>query len=245
MSLALSDVAFVAVSALGHVAEAQINGTERERFGNDLYGAYGTTFTTSDGVVVYAVGISPKQWSGLLEATDATAAVAAIEAEHGVSFRDEGERFAHREAITAAIAPWVGAHSIDEVAARFERLQQATDLEVGLRDLGVVGADAGEREVLLHLRRSAVGGMRVIEVDPGEVGPAAVATGEPLERAVDHLAPRSLDRIHALCGLFGGEVELVDVVVEALRDAPARIEHEGGDEGGADGGGGSGPRPGG
>ena len=95
MSLALSDVAFVAVSALGHVAEAQINGTERERFGNDLYGAYGTTFTTADGVIVYAVGISPKQWSGLLEATNATAAVAAIEAEHGVSFRDEGERFAH------------------------------------------------------------------------------------------------------------------------------------------------------
>ena len=122
MSLALSDVAFVAVSALGHVAEAQINGTERERFGNDLYGAYGTTFTTADGVIVYAVGISPKQWSGLLEATNATAAVAAIEAEHGVSFRDEGERFAHREAITAAIAPWVAAHGIDEVAARFDDL---------------------------------------------------------------------------------------------------------------------------
>ncbi len=122
MSLALSDVAFVAVSALGHVAEAQINGTERERFGNDLYGAYGTTFTTADGVIVYAVGISPKQWSGLLDATNAAAAVAAIEAEHGVSFRDEGERFAHREAITAAIAPWVAAHGIDEVAARFDDL---------------------------------------------------------------------------------------------------------------------------
>ena len=122
MSLALSDVAFVAVSALGHVAEAQINGTERERFGNDIYGAYGTTFTTSDGVMVYAVGISPKQWSGLLEATDATEAVATIEAEHGVSFRDEGERFAHREAISAAIAPWIATHSIADVAARFDAL---------------------------------------------------------------------------------------------------------------------------
>ena len=122
MSIALSVVAFVAVIALGHVSEAQINGTERERFGNDLYGAYGTTFTTADGVVVYAVGISPKQWSGLLGATNATEAVAAIEAEHGVSFRDEGERFAHREAITAAIAPWVAAHGIDEVAARFDDL---------------------------------------------------------------------------------------------------------------------------
>ena len=40
----------------------------------------------------------------------------------GVSFRDEGERFVHREAITAAIAPWVAAHGIDEVAARFDDL---------------------------------------------------------------------------------------------------------------------------
>ncbi len=122
MTLALSDVAFVAVSALGHVAEAQINGTERERFGNDLYGAYGTTFTCRDGTVVYAVGISPKQWRGLLEATDAVDAVAAIETELGVSFRDEGARFAHREAITASVAPWIAAHTIDEVAARFDAL---------------------------------------------------------------------------------------------------------------------------
>ncbi|MEM9202068.1 MAG: CoA transferase [Actinomycetota bacterium] len=122
MTLALSDVALVAVSALGHVAEAQINGTERQRFGNDLYGAYGTTFTTADGVVIYAVGISPKQWSGLLDATDASDAVAAVEAAAGVSFRDEGERFRHRDAITAAISPWVASHSIDEVAARFDAL---------------------------------------------------------------------------------------------------------------------------
>lgn len=122
MSLALHDVALVAVSALGHVAEAQINGTERERFGNDLYGAYGTTFTCKDGTIVYVVGISPKQWSGLLDATDATDAVAAIEVSAGVSFSDEGERFAHREAITAAIAPWIAAHTIDEVASRFDSL---------------------------------------------------------------------------------------------------------------------------
>ena len=70
MSLALSDVALAAVAALGHVAEAQINGTERGRFGNDLYGAYGAEFTTADGVRVYVAGISSKQWSSLLEATE-------------------------------------------------------------------------------------------------------------------------------------------------------------------------------
>jgi len=122
MSLALSDVALVAVSALGHVGEAQITGTERQRFGNDLYGAYGTTFTCADGTLVYAVGISPKQWSGLLEATDATVAVASLEADLGSNFRDEGERFLHREAVTAKIAPWIAGHTIDEVAQRFDAL---------------------------------------------------------------------------------------------------------------------------
>ena len=120
MSLALSDVALVAVSALGHVAEAQINGTERQRFGNDLYGAYGTTFTCADGTSIYAVGISPKQWSGLLEATDATIAIASLEADLGSNFGDEGERFLHREAVTARIAPWIAEHTIDQVAQRFD-----------------------------------------------------------------------------------------------------------------------------
>ncbi len=109
MALALSDVALAAVAALGHIGEAQINGTQRPRLGNDLYGAYGAEFTTADGVRLYVVGISPRQWSGLLEATDATAAVAAIEAARGLDFRDEGHRFEARAEIRDAVAPWIEA----------------------------------------------------------------------------------------------------------------------------------------
>ena len=119
MSLALSDVALATVSALGHVAEAQINNTERQRLGNDLYGAYGTTFQCLDGTI-YAVGISPRQWSALINATEAADAVAAIEARHGVSFHDEGQRFMHREAIGAAMAPWFTKRRMDEVAGRLD-----------------------------------------------------------------------------------------------------------------------------
>jgi 2-methylfumaryl-CoA isomerase len=54
MTLALSDVALWAVSALGHIAEAQINGTERPRIGNDLFGAFGRDFATRDGRRVIA-----------------------------------------------------------------------------------------------------------------------------------------------------------------------------------------------
>ncbi len=122
MSLALSDVALAAVAALGHVAEAQINGTERGRFGNDLYGAYGAEFTTADGVRVYVAGISPKQWSSLLEATESTAAVAAIAEAEGLDFGNEGDRFEARAEVSAAIRPWIASRTVAEVAARFDEL---------------------------------------------------------------------------------------------------------------------------
>lgn len=122
MSLALSDVAFAAVAALGHVAEAELLGEQRQRFGNDLYGAFGTTFTTADGRWIYAVGISPKQWRSLLEATDATAEVQALAEADGLDFADEGDRFAARDAIAAIMQRWVGAQRLDQVAARFDEL---------------------------------------------------------------------------------------------------------------------------
>ena len=122
MSLALSDVALAAVAALGHVAEAQINGTERGRFGNDLYGAYGAEFTTADGARVYVAGISPKQWSNLLEATESTDAMAAIAEAEGLDFDDEGDRFEARAEVSAAIRPWIASRTVAEVAARFDEL---------------------------------------------------------------------------------------------------------------------------
>ena len=122
MSLALSDVALAAVAALGHVAEAQINGTERGRFGNDLYGAYGAEFTTADGARVYVAGISPKQWSNLLEATESTAAVSAIAEAEGLDFGNEGDRFEARAEVSAAIRRWIASRTVAEVAARFDEL---------------------------------------------------------------------------------------------------------------------------
>ncbi|MDW3219260.1 MAG: CoA transferase [Acidimicrobiales bacterium] len=122
MSVALSDVAIAAVAALGHVGEAQVNGTERQRYGNDLYGAFGAEFRTADGERIYAVGISPKQWASLLEATEATEAVAAIEAAGGYDFRDEGDRFAARAEVIAAVGPWIAANPLATVGARFDEL---------------------------------------------------------------------------------------------------------------------------
>lgn len=122
MSLALFDVALAAVSALGHVAEAQVLGTERQRFGNDLYGAFGAMFSTSDGEQIYAVGISNKQWRALLEATETTDAVEALGVARGLDFSDEGARFAAREEIKALVGAWTETHTLADLAARFDEL---------------------------------------------------------------------------------------------------------------------------
>lgn len=122
LSLALSDVALAAVAALGHVAEAQINRTERGRFGNDLYGAYGAEFTTADKVRVYVAGISPKQWSSLLEATESSGAVSDIAEVQGLDFDNEGDRFEARAEVSEAIRPWIASRTITEAAARFDEL---------------------------------------------------------------------------------------------------------------------------
>lgn len=120
MTLALSDVALAATAALGYVGEVQVNGTERPRCGNDLYGAFGAELSTVDGRRFYAVAISRRQWDALLEATDSTAAVAEIEAARGLDFRDEGDRFEARQQIKAAMQAWTGDRPFIEVAKRLD-----------------------------------------------------------------------------------------------------------------------------
>ncbi|RMH70335.1 MAG: 2-methylfumaryl-CoA isomerase [Actinomyces sp.] len=120
LRIALSDVALAVVGALGHIAEYEICGTERPRYGNDLYGAFGAEFTTADGRLIYVVGISPRQWASLVEATGTGEAVAAIEAEQGLDFGVEGDRFAAREALKSVFGAWIAARPFDEVARVFD-----------------------------------------------------------------------------------------------------------------------------
>ena len=93
----LSDIGAASMANMGFTAEAMLTGHQRPRMGNDVFGAFGRDFTTRDGVKLMLLAITPKQWSKALEALDLSGAVAAVEAELGVSFTtDEGLRFAHR-----------------------------------------------------------------------------------------------------------------------------------------------------
>ena len=121
VTLALSDVALGAVTALGHVAEAQILGTERPRIGNDLYGALGRDFLCADGRRVIAVAISPKQWQALCAACEMVEAMAVLETETGLDLaRREGDRFLARHRIFAVIEEWCARRSLAVVAETFD-----------------------------------------------------------------------------------------------------------------------------
>ena len=92
----LSDLAASSLSHLGSVAEV-LNGGDRPRMGNDLFGAFGRDFVTADGRRLIVVAITPRQWSGLVKTLGIGEAVSTIESETGASFaKDEGARFTHR-----------------------------------------------------------------------------------------------------------------------------------------------------
>lgn len=116
IKLALSDVALSAVAALGHIAEAQILNSERERIGNELYGALGRDYTTSDGKRVIAVAITKKQWQALCSACEMTEVMEQLEDQEGLDLSgNEGDRFKARAKIHPHIQAWCQRNSFDEV----------------------------------------------------------------------------------------------------------------------------------
>ncbi|MEX2556986.1 MAG: CoA transferase [Actinomycetota bacterium] len=118
--LPLTDVAFAMVAHLGKVAEVQINGTERPKYGNYLYGAFGRDFLTKDGRRLMIVALTLKQWRALGEATELQDAFATISKLLDVDLDLEGDRFTAREVIAAVVKPWTTARTLEEIRAVFD-----------------------------------------------------------------------------------------------------------------------------
>lgn len=120
VQLALSDVAMAMVGHLGKVAEVQINGVDRPKYGNYLYGAFGRDFATKDGRRVMIVALSKNQWDALRDATGLHEAFTVVEKLMNVNLETESGRFEAREVIGAVLKPWIIARTLDEVRAIFD-----------------------------------------------------------------------------------------------------------------------------
>ncbi len=115
--LPLDDVALATAGNLGFLTEVMINGTERPRLGNSLFGQYGQNFTSSDGVSFMIVALTARHFRDLAELTGTAKAVAAVAEALDADFTDEGQRYAHRDVLSGLFAAWFRTHTAEEVTA--------------------------------------------------------------------------------------------------------------------------------
>jgi 2-methylfumaryl-CoA isomerase len=115
ISIALEDVALATAGNLGLLTEPQVNGTQRQRLGNAIYGQYGQDFTSSDGVAFMVVTLTGRHFRDLVEVTGTGAAVSALAESLGADFSDEGDRYRYREVLSALFATWFAEHTSAEI----------------------------------------------------------------------------------------------------------------------------------
>jgi 2-methylfumaryl-CoA isomerase len=115
ISLPLEDVALATAGNLGLLTEPQINGTQRERLGNSIYGQYGQDFISGDGVAFMVVTLTRRHFHDLVEVTGCGAAVSALADSLGADFGDEGVRYRYRGVLSGLFATWFADQSADEI----------------------------------------------------------------------------------------------------------------------------------
>lgn len=116
----LKDAAAAMVANLGILAEVQLNGVDRPKTGNALYGGYGQDFVLACGQRIMVVGLTDRQWRGLVTVLGMEKAIAALAERLGRNLGREGDRWLARHDITALFAPWFAARRLDEVAPLFD-----------------------------------------------------------------------------------------------------------------------------
>jgi len=115
--LPLDDVALATAANLGFLTEVMVNGTQRPRLGNSLFGQYGQNFTSSDGVSFMIVALTSRHFRDLAELTGTAKAVAAVAEALGADFTDEGQRYEYRDVLSGLFAAWFRTHTAEEVTA--------------------------------------------------------------------------------------------------------------------------------
>jgi 2-methylfumaryl-CoA isomerase len=81
------------------------------------------------------VAISAGQWTALVQACDAAAAMAELESSLGLTFRNEGDRYAARESIAAVVASWCAARPLAEITRVFDQHRVCLGLYRSVGDL--------------------------------------------------------------------------------------------------------------
>jgi 2-methylfumaryl-CoA isomerase len=116
--VALEDVALATAGNLGFLAEAQVNGVERPRIGNHLYGSFARDFQTRDRRRIMIVALTRRHWQDLVTVTGLSGPVKALQVELGVDLSDESARYQHRAALAGLLEPWFADRDVAEASAQ-------------------------------------------------------------------------------------------------------------------------------
>ncbi len=120
VELSLKDMALAMLGNLGIIGEVAVNGFDRPKYGNALYGAYAQDFVCRDGRRIIVVALTQRQWDNLKAATKAQPEMDALALRLGVNLSLEGERFVHRAAITEILAPFFSSRRVEDFAKAFD-----------------------------------------------------------------------------------------------------------------------------
>jgi len=199
--LPLLDVALWATAALGYIGEAAVNGEDRPRAGNHIFGSFGRDFRTADGRDIMVCLLTPRNLRGIAEAAALGLAFSRIEAENGADLNDEADRWRLRERIAAAIEPWVAARPFDRVAEAFDACGVLWGPYRTFRELAADPGLVTENPLFAHIEQPGMGAWPV---------PGSPLDFEGLPRGRPRPAPRlgeHTDEILAgILGLSGGEI---------------------------------------
>ena len=120
VELSLKDVAAATIGHLGMIGDAVVNGQDRPKAGNALYGAYGQDFLCACGRRVMVIGLTKRQWRNLVKATGTETVMADLATRTGRNLGDEGARWELRDRITEILRPWFAARSVADFADDFD-----------------------------------------------------------------------------------------------------------------------------
>ena len=124
VEFALKDTAAAIIGHLGMIGEATIYDQQRGKSGNSVYGAYGQDFECACGGRVVVIGLTLRQWRGLLNATDKAPEIKSLEQKLNLSLDDEGRRWEHR-------------HEINDIFRSWFAKRKITDFEKSFNDFGL------------------------------------------------------------------------------------------------------------
>lgn len=184
VKLALEDVALAVMQHLGFIAEAQ-QGQPRERHGNALFGAFGQDFLSADGERVMVVGLTLKQWTSLVEATQSTEAMAALGERLGLDLKQEGNRFRARAEIAELLLPWFAARPFVDVATALDRHGVCWSRYQGVAELAKDPSCSPDNPLFTRAEQPGVGEMLLAGI-PLQFGAAPREPARPAPQLGQH-----------------------------------------------------------